>query len=304
MPDTADTIRKEAQAEARAELGAAVVSDAQKMLCQQCDVIIEKAEFIEHEKLGHVLIDSPALRKTYEKDPVMHDAKSGAEIILAKNAEIGKPYLTSGMHYQVEVVKKLGDETHTSSVVVKSETSPYKTISIAPNTELIPYREDLHVTITTTTSPEGESTMSTDKKLKARTPKAEKPPKVKAEPKTKMSDIVNPMLLANKHTAEEIADAVIKAIPEKKGDRDKLILQIKGPRLYNLKNDKEACGGKTPGLKQSAEDKAKVAAREKAKAEAAKKPKPEKKPKAEKKPKTEKPSEVAPEAAAEVTPEG
>jgi hypothetical protein len=49
----------------------------------------------------------------------------------------------------------------------------------------------------------------------------------------KMSDIINPLLIAGKDP-EKIADKVIEQFPEKKSERDALIRQIKGPRRLNL----------------------------------------------------------------------
>ena len=81
----------------------------------------------------------------------------------------------------------------------------------------------------------------------------EKASKTPAEPKLKMSSIILPMLAEATHTAAEIADAVIKSFPDKKGDRDKLISQIEGPRLYNmLKTKAQWKGNKTPGVKEDA----------------------------------------------------
>lgn len=66
---------------------------------------------------------------------------------------------------------------------------------------------------------------------------APKPKKEKSSGPT-MADIINPMLEAKKHTAEEIAEKVKEAFPEKYADEKAfktLVNQIKGPRLYNAK---------------------------------------------------------------------
>ena len=55
--------------------------------------------------------------------------------------------------------------------------------------------------------------------------------------KFKMSHVIHPMLLEGKYTAEQVADAVIEKFPE--ADRNKLIMQIKGPRLFMLKRDQK-----------------------------------------------------------------
>ena len=67
--------------------------------------------------------------------------------------------------------------------------------------------------------------------------------------KFKMSHIIHPMMLEEKHTAEQIADAVIEKFPE--ANRDKLIVQIKGPRLFMLKRDQKKKHAKIPSLVKS-----------------------------------------------------
>jgi len=66
---------------------------------------------------------------------------------------------------------------------------------------------------------------------------APKPKKEKSSGPT-MADIINPMMEAKTHTAEEIAEKVKEAFPEKYADEKAfktLVNQIKGPRLYNAK---------------------------------------------------------------------
>jgi hypothetical protein len=232
-------LRAEAVSEVSEELAAPITAD--ELRCETCKTTVLRKDFSKH--TDHVLVDYPKKRK--ESSVPLVDS-GGHKIILAKDAVIGEKYLTVGAHYCIKIIEKLGspEEGYVSSVTVESETSPYKPIAIAGGTELLSYNPDLHVPYT---FPKEEGSTMSEKKA-SKTPKAEK---ASAEPKFKMSDIIVPMLLANKHTAEEIADAVIAKFPEKKAEREKLAQQIAGPRLYNLKKDKDTCKGKTPGLKEA-----------------------------------------------------
>jgi hypothetical protein len=219
------------------------------------------------------------------------DETTQQPIIAARDAEIGKDYLTVGMYYKITLLQKYGDEENVSSVQVQAEGS-YKPIAIAGGTDLIAYQETFHKPRVVDIPDLENETSTKPPKEKKSMPTKEKASK-SAEPKLKMSSIILPMLAAAKHTAAEIADAVIKSFPEKKGDRDKLISQIEGPRLYNmLKNKEQWEKGKTPAVK---EDAAKVAAKTAAKKEKAEKV-PPKKEKASKKDKKAAVEEVVSEA--------
>jgi hypothetical protein len=178
------------------------------------------------------------------------DEQTKQPIIFAKDAEIGKDYLTVGFYYKVTLLKKYGDETHVSSVQIQTE-GEYKPINVAGGTELIEYKEEFHKPrVVTTLDSDEDTTPPTNSKEKHKMPKTSKPPKASEQPQPKMSDIIVPMLAAAKYTATEIADAVIEKFPEKKSERDKLISQIAGPRLYNLLKDTTKWqNGKKPGLR-------------------------------------------------------
>ena len=178
------------------------------------------------------------------------DENTQQPIINARDAEIGKDYLTAGVYYKVTILKKFGDEHYVSSVQVQAEGS-YKPLGIAGGTELIAFQEQFYKPRIIEVPEEKEET-TTPKEKKSMATK-EKASKVPTEPKLKMSSIILPMLAEAIHTAAEIADAVIKSFPDKKGDRDKLISQIEGPRLYNmLKTKVQWKGNKTPGVKEDA----------------------------------------------------
>ena len=178
------------------------------------------------------------------------DENTQQPVINARDAEVGKDYLTVGVYYKVTILKKFGDEHYVSSVQVQAEGS-YKPLGIAGGTELIAFQEQFYKPRIIEVPEEKEET-TTPKEKKSMATK-EKASKTSAEPKLKMSSIILPMLAEAIHTAAEIADAVIKSFPDKKGDRDKLISQIEGPRLYNmLKTKAQWKGNKTPGVKEDA----------------------------------------------------
>jgi hypothetical protein len=177
------------------------------------------------------------------------DEKTKQPIIKARDAEIGKDYLTAAMYYKVTILQKYGDEECVSGVQVQAE-GAYKPVAIAGGTDLIAYQEQFH-TPRISEFPE-EKEIPTNPKEKPSMVTKEKASK-SSEPKLKMSSIILPMLAEAKHTAAAIADAVIAKFPEKKREREKLISQIEGPRLYNmLKNKEQWVGGKTPGVKEDA----------------------------------------------------
>jgi len=178
---------------------------------------------------------------TQEKEKRLKKAESAIRIC-ARDAEVGKTYLTVGMLYKVTIKMKNGMELGCTSVSVVSETSPAHPLNIAGGTELIPYEDDLYIPLNNVIP---DKTNNTKDKT---TPKGETPmktPKEKGEPHTKMSDIITPMLLEGK-SAEEIADSVIAGSPDKAGDRANLIRQIKGPRRYNLVKKLEKEGKEVP----------------------------------------------------------
>ena len=173
-------------------------------------------------------------------------ASETAVRINAKDAEIGKTYLVAGMLYKATIIKKNGMEFGATSVTINSESSPNYPLNISGGTELIPYTEDLYIppTVSATESNVDKKDKTTSK---GETPMKEKQPKEKGTPHTKMSDVITPMLLEGK-TAEEIADKVIAASPDKEGDRANLIRQIKGPRRYNLIKKLEKEGKEVPAF--------------------------------------------------------
>jgi len=170
-------------------------------------------------------------------------AAEGAERILAKNAEVGKTYLSAGMLFKITITKKNGTEIGCTSVTVDSETSPNYPINISGGTELIPYDDNLYIPPVSVIP--GNTINPKDKT----TPKGETPmnkkPKEEGASHSKMSDVITPMLLEGK-SPEEIADKVIAASPDKAGDRANLIRQIKGPRRYNLVKKLEKEGKEVP----------------------------------------------------------
>ena len=180
------------------------------------------------------------------KDPnaPQTDEKTGQPIIQARDAEIGKDYLTVGMYYKVTLLKKYGDEDYVSSVQVQAE-GAYLPTAIAGGTDLIAYQEQFHKPRVIDTP------LDTKEKAMPKDAKSTKALSVPKEKKVKMSSIITPLLLEGKHTAESIADAVIAKIPEKKKDRDKLISWIGGSYITYLTKNPKLCNGKTPSVKPS-----------------------------------------------------
>jgi len=170
--------------------------------------------------------------------------------LMARDAEVGKEYLTVGMLYKIKVVKVNGTNLGCTSVTVESETNDEnKHLNISGTTELIAYDKNLHIpsakvetaspeTITAspetiTESPETTSVTEIKEEKKTTIKKAEEMDKSK---KINMSGIINPLLMEGK-SAEDIADAVITAhddIGVGAPERVNLIRQIRGPRKYNL----------------------------------------------------------------------
>jgi len=153
----------------------------------------------------------------------------GISRILARDAEIGKTYLTA-LLYKVEIIKKNGEEFGCTSVTVKSETTPGTNLNIAGGTELIPFDDDLYVPPTQDSTPATKSNKAKEKQTPGEKPMATKKENTS---KIKMSDIITPMLLAG-DDPETIADKVIAADSSRAGERAALLRQIKGPRRYNL----------------------------------------------------------------------
>lgn len=137
--------------------------------------------------------------------------------IQARDAEVGKDYLTVGLLYKVTIIS-LGE-----NVTVLSE-SDGRNVSISAGTELIVYDPSLHI-------PQADSSkkVSNSKKKDPSTKTEKALPK---EPKMKMSSIITPGLLAGK-SPEVIADEVLAAIPSAP-ERKVLIQRIKGPRVTYL----------------------------------------------------------------------
>lgn len=162
--------------------------------------------------------------------------------ILARDAEVGKTYLTA-LLYKVEIIKKNGIDLGCTSVTVKSETTPGTNLNIAGGTELIPYDDNLYVPPTKNGDVETEkSSKQKTKQTKGETPMSKQK---STEPRVKMSDIITPMLLEGK-SPEEIVNKVIAADPSKETERANLIKQIKGPRKYNLIKKLEKEGKEIP----------------------------------------------------------
>lgn len=166
--------------------------------------------------------------------------------ILAKNAVVGKEYLTVGMLYKVKVVKINGTNLGCTSVTIESESNiNNKHLNISGGTELIAYDKDLHIP-SLTESPASEkisSVIESPASEKIETKKedtSEADVKKETTPnkskKVNMSSIINPLLMEGK-SAEDIADVVIEAlsgVDQDVPDKAALIRQIRGPRKYNL----------------------------------------------------------------------
>lgn len=175
-----------------------------------------------------------------------------------RNAELKKPYKTEAGYF-VAIVKKI-----TNDPEQKALTNPDPKSFVSIKIRRLTDQEDMEVSpdtvVTSVTGEElqkaideyalshpqieGEDKMprrsnttsiKPKKELssKSKEPRALKAPKAEKEHKESMADIITPMLEAKKHTAEEIADAVVAKFKDKKADYDKLVLQIRGPRLYN-----------------------------------------------------------------------
>jgi len=175
--------------------------------------------------------------------------------ILAKDTEEGKEYLTAGMLYKIKVIKINGTDIGCTNVTVESESNlNNKQLNISGGTELIVYDKDLHVpadkVMTTGVSaeiPTSPKVSNNSKEAKSEEKKITTLKKVPNMNKINMSSIINPLLMEGK-SADEIADAVIKAIPENGNMPEKasLIRQIRGPRRYNLIKKLEKDGVQIP----------------------------------------------------------
>lgn len=134
--------------------------------------------------------------------------------ILAKDAVIGKTYLTVMLH-KVKVLK-VGE----MGAYVDSETSDAK-ITISATTELIEYEDDLYV------SPKKGLTEQTNSN------KERKSKNMGEKSDITLASIIDPGLMAGK-TPEQIADEIIEKIPSRAPDRKGLIQRIRGPRKHYL----------------------------------------------------------------------
>jgi hypothetical protein len=146
--------------------------------------------------------------------------------IKAKDAQLNTVYLVHGLWKKV-FIEKVSATDNVTAVFPDESDSNYKRLVITGGTELIPFDENIY-NMTKTGKKKKESAAPKLVKMfnDALSSKKEKGPK--------MSDIINPMIFDGK-SPEEIADAVIAAIPSKAGERNTLIQQIKGPRTWNLK---------------------------------------------------------------------
>jgi len=153
-----------------------------------------------------------------EKDKRLRDSESLPRI-LAKDAEVGKEYLVTGMLFKVKIVS-IGD-----NVSVLSEINSYNSITISAGTELVAYDSAFHIS-----HPDSIKKKSTTKEKGTKMNKEKTTAK---EPGAKMSSIITPGLLAGK-TPEVIADEVIAAMPDRAPERKVLIRRIQGPRVTYL----------------------------------------------------------------------
>ena len=145
--------------------------------------------------------------------------------IKAKDAQLNTVYLVHGLWKKV-LIEKVSATDNVTAIFPDESDSNYKRLVITGGTEIIPFDESIY-NMTKSGSKKKEAASKLAKIFNdVLTPKKEKGPK--------MSDIINPMIFAGK-SREEIADAVIAAIPSKANERNTLIQQIKGPRTYNLK---------------------------------------------------------------------
>ena len=206
------------------------------------------------------------------------EAYKDVKPILAGDATIGQFYLTPGLFFKLKILKKFGEGTSTSSVLVEYEGRKVGTVTITANTELLPFNEEFHkktLKLTDPTTKTKETSMpeqdlssvqtnigatQTDatQTVGANVPEAaasktKKEKKEKAEKSgVKMSDIIKPLLLDGT-TAEKIADAVIAVMPEKAAEKAELVKQIAGPRKFNLIRELTKAGKPIPEALQKKE---------------------------------------------------
>jgi hypothetical protein len=149
--------------------------------------------------------------------------KTSSLIIKAKDAQLNVMYLVHGLWKRI-LIEKVSATENVTAVFPDEQDQNYKRRVITGGTELIPFDEGVYNQTRPTKKKKSVAKKdienTNDKKEKVVTPK--------------MSDIINPMIFAGK-SPEEIADAVIAAIPSKASERNTLVQQIKGPRTYNLK---------------------------------------------------------------------
>lgn len=143
------------------------------------------------------------------------------EAVSAKDAAIGKQYKTVGgcLVTVTRMISRAGGSVF--SVVLEDEG---KEVFVNPLTPLIPIEQS------------SEAIESQSEEVFSK--------------KSSLTSVINPMLLSGKYTAEEIADKVIQTFSEESFDREKLIKQIKGPRLYYLTQQAKKRGTSLPSLRK------------------------------------------------------
>lgn len=183
--------------------------------------------------------------------------------ILAREAKVNKEYLTVGMLYKIKIVKINGTNIGCTSVTVESESNlDNKHLNISGGTELIAYDKNLYIPankditdnkdIPAFVEKESEvkkapALVEKESEVKKITTTLKKVTNMDKGKKINMSGIINPLLMEGK-SADVIADAVIKAIPEG-GDipeKASLVRQIRGPRRYNLIKKLQKDGKEVP----------------------------------------------------------
>ncbi|MCK9543548.1 MAG: hypothetical protein M0R03_16140 [Novosphingobium sp.] len=154
--------------------------------------------------------------------------------IQAQFAQEGESYFTE-MNKKVKVKKIHKIDGVVTSVSVEQPNG--NTIGISGATTLYKEEEQPQAQAGQPSSPQQTVAPSAEKQEKVGHSIEERPdpmnPNRKIK-KLKMSHIMNPMIFEGRDP-EEIADAVIAQFPEKADKRKELIVDIKGPRTYDLK---------------------------------------------------------------------
>ena len=102
------------------------------------------------QELKEMLVNLPPLPASADTQRV--DEKTGRPIIEAKDAVVGKTYLTAGIYSKVKVLLITGNPDdvdlaarYVSSVQIEDEKEPFRTLNVAAGTELIEYQDSLYV---------------------------------------------------------------------------------------------------------------------------------------------------------------